>query len=332
VARWEVRVTSLAGRGRRSVGLIVAVSLVSVSCGPEAATTGDNPFAGARLYVDPGSSAARAAGAMRATQPREAAALDKIAQHSQADWFGDWDSASTVRQTVATRRRTIRAAGALPVFVVYDLPLRDCHGYSGGGAASPSGYRSWIRRFAAGLGPGPAAVLVEPDGLAQLGCLRPAQRATRLALLRYAVRTLAARPEIGVYLDAGHRGWLPVATMAERLLAAGLADARGFSVNVSNYDSTSAEVAYGRRLSSRVGGKQFVVDTSRNGLGANGEWCNARGRALGPRPTVAPAEPRVDAYLWVKLPGESDGACNGGPPAGRWWTTYAVGLAERARW
>jgi endoglucanase len=32
----------------------------------------------------------------------------------------------------------------------------------------------------------------------------------------------------------------------------------------------------------------------------------------------------------VKPPGESDGECNGGPAAGRWWPEYALGLAQRA--
>ncbi|CAM5532402.1 glycoside hydrolase family 6 protein [Streptomyces hirsutus] len=36
----------------------------------------------------------------------------------------------------------------------------------------------------------------------------------------------------------------------------------------------------------------------------------------------------MDAYLWVKRPGESDGECKGGPKAGEWWEDYAVKLAE----
>ena len=34
--------------------------------------------------------------------------------------------------------------------------------------------------------------------------------------------------------------------------------------------------------------------------------------------------------LWIKTPGESDGECHGGPAAGAWWPTYALGLARRA--
>ncbi|MCW2873942.1 glycoside hydrolase family 6 protein, partial [Actinacidiphila oryziradicis] len=39
----------------------------------------------------------------------------------------------------------------------------------------------------------------------------------------------------------------------------------------------------------------------------------------------------VDAYLWVKRPGESDGSCRGAPPAGQWWSDYALRLARAAQ-
>ena len=57
-------------------------------------------------------------------------------------------------------------------------------------------------------------------------------------------------------------------------------------------------------------------------------WCNPPGRALGETPTTKTGNPRVDAYLWVKRPGESDGACGrGAPAAGQWWPQYALELA-----
>lgn len=51
------------------------------------------------------------------------------------------------------------------------------------------------------------------------------------------------------------------------------------------------------------------------------------GRALGEVPTTRTGDELVDAYLWVKRPGESDGDCKGGPKAGAWWPEYALGLA-----
>jgi endoglucanase len=95
---------------------------------------------------------------------------------------------------------------------------------------------------------------------------------------------------------------------------------------------SAGERAYGGQLSRLIGGKHFIVDTSRNGLGPapDGSWCNPSGRALGERPTTATGDPLADAYFWIKRPGESDGTCNGGPAAGQWWGDYALGLAKRA--
>jgi endoglucanase len=39
---------------------------------------------------------------------------------------------------------------------------------------------------------------------------------------------------------------------------------------------------------------------------------------------------QVDAYLWTGVPGNSAGSCNGGPPAGTFWSARAIGLAARA--
>ncbi|WP_225858950.1 glycoside hydrolase family 6 protein [Streptomyces albicerus] len=60
-------------------------------------------------------------------------------------------------------------------------------------------------------------------------------------------------------------------------------------------------------------------------------WCNPPGRALGTPPTVQTGVPLLDAYLWIKRPGESDGTCRGGPDAGQWWPSYALELARNAR-
>ena len=89
----------------------------------------------------------------------------------------------------------------------------------------------------------------------------------------------------------------------------------------------------------------FIVDTSRNGLGpdsmqtyaaapydqptsvisslASGDWCNPPSAGLGIKPTAATgvnlssldsylpgSPPLLDAYLWVKTPGQSDGQCD----------------------
>jgi endoglucanase len=233
---------------------------------------------------------------------------------------------------VDRRVSTIAAAGAVPVLVAYNIPNRDCSGgYSAGGATDGAAYRDWIRRFALGIGARRAVVILEPDALAQLGqCGDPAQQQARLDMLWDAVQVLKGNAATSVYVDAGHSNWLSADVAAARLDAAGVAQADGFSLNVSNFNPTANEVAYGKAVASRIGGKHFVVDTSRNGLGPSTTWCNPSGEALGARPTASTGDASVDAFLWVKRPGESDGTCNGGPNAGTFWTDYALGLAQRA--
>jgi endoglucanase len=72
-----------------------------------------------------------------------------------------------------------------------------------------------------------------------------------------------------------------------------------------------------------------VVDTSRNGNGPLGdEWCDPKGRAVGTPTTTATGDPRIAAFLWVKLPGESDGCIAG---AGRFVPERAFELATAKR-
>jgi endoglucanase len=172
--------------------------------------------------------------------------------------------------------------------------------------------------------------VLEPDAVAQMTCLPATGQQERLALLRDAVALLKAAGA-AVYIDAGNARWVGAADMATRLKSAGIAQADGFSLNVSNFISTSANVAYGEAVSSRVSGKHFIIDTSRNGMGgtSDGQWCNPSGQALGETPTTRTGHRLVDAFLWIKYPGESDGPCNGGPSAGTWWPEYALGLARQ---
>ena len=304
---------------------------------PAAATTppaaAGNPLAGARLYVDPDSDARREI-ARRSGDRSAVAALTRIADQPLARWYGDWVPASRVRGEVAARSTAAAAAGAVPSFVVYAVPGRDCGQYSAGGLSGPAAYAEWVRAFAAGLGDRRAVVVLEPDALAQLDCLSPTARAERTAMLRDAVAVLRSAPGAVVYLDAGNAGWVPADQMAARLREAGVAQARGFAVNVSNFGRTASEQAYGDDLAARLGGSHYVVDTSRNGLGpATGPeaWCNPQGRALGDRPTTDTTSRSADAYLWIKMVGQSDGDCGRGEPAaGTWWPEYAIGLATRA--
>jgi cellulose 1,4-beta-cellobiosidase len=107
-------------------------------------------------------------------------------------------------------------------------------------------------------------------------------------------------------------------------------------IDWNNYiDELSYVRAYQPVLSSAVGHQvSMVIDTSRNGWGGPerptgtssstdpitymdesrtdrrihlGNWCNQAGAGIGERPQASPTS-GVDAYVWVKPPGESDGS------------------------
>jgi endoglucanase len=259
--------------------------------------------------------------------------MDKIASQSAAEWLGEWSG--NVRDFVKGRVGMITKAGALPVFIAYDAPDRDCGQYSAGGADSTSEYLKWIADVGNGVGERKAVLILEPDLLGLIDkCTAANAQQTRYDMLREAVKTLKAYPKLVLYIDAGNPNWIPAPEMAKRLQNAGLEYADGFSLNVSNYVGTPENLAYGKALSSLTGGAHFVIDTSRNGNGAPEDkaWCNPPDRALGLRPTFNTGEPNCDAFLWLKRPGESDGTCNGGPRAGDFWPVSALALAKGAKW
>ena len=294
-----------------------------------------NPFAGQTWWVKPNSNAAKTAAQWRAAgRTADADQLQKIASEPGAAWFGDWNG--NVQADVANTLAKARVGGATQsVLVAYRAGLR-----AACTAGSQKRYRTWIQAFAAGIGYSRAAVVLEPDGLPGLAseCHTPQAQRAQLAMFADAVSVLAALPNAAVYLDAGNKGWNPAATMAQRLAAAGVAKARGIALNVSNFDATPNEVGYGKQIIAALGmpDKRLLIDTSRNGQGANRVWCNPAGRGLGHRPTANTGDPAVDAYFWVKTPGESDGNWSGcdqagtAPAAGTWWPGYALGLARRS--
>jgi len=289
-----------------------------------------------RLYADPRNPLWAAAAQLGVTGHKaEAAELKAIAGTPSGIW-----AAGQPGEMQEVRRVTLAAdrAHAIPVIVAYNLPGRDaCGKLSASPGPAASAYETWVGQLAAAIGTGDDIVIVEPDGLpdAVRGCLSPSQTSVRFQLLRYAMRKLGGLPHARVYLDAGNPGMFQdPSQLAQPLERAGLRYGRGFSANVSNFQWTGNVVTWSQRLERALGGRVgAVVDTSRNGRGPyngpdNPQWCNPPGRALGPAPGLDPGPAGIDAYLWIKDPGASDGPCNGGPPAGQYWPQYAAELAQ----
>jgi endoglucanase len=368
----------------------------------------------------------------------DAKLIAKMITTPQAVWFTG-GTPKSVQQDVKNTVKLAAALRSIPVLVAYNIPFRDCAQFSAGGATTVDEYKAWIDGFAAGIGNAQAVVILEPDGLGIIPWYNPfADRDTwvtnpnyewcqpaeadpataaadRFAMLNYAVDALKAKPNVSVYLDGTHSGWLGAGDAADRLYQAGVLRADGFFLNVSNYRFTEHLVKYGTWISKCIwfgdpgsgswgaghfewcasqysspngpvdpndfstwiytdqwytdnvesqtwvpypgdaGLKHFVVDTSRNGQGPwtpmvsypdAQDWCNPPGRGVGLRPTMDTGNTLIDAYLWIKIPGESDGECTRGlgpggttvdpewgiidPAAGQWFPQMALQLAQNA--
>jgi len=129
---------------------------------------------------------------------------------------------------------------------------------------------------------------------------------------------------------------------------------RGFSSNVSNYNpyqtnnppsytagSPSADesryaTSLGNAMRERGLPTNFIIDQGRvaqNGARKEwGEWCNISPAGFGQPFTTNTNNPNVDAIVWVKPGGESDGQCgmSGAPVAGAWFDAYAQMLTQNA--
>lgn len=243
---------------------------------------------------------------------RTAAIRERIASQPAGKWFGAWSGDIGVAV-----EKYVSAAAALkqvPILVAYNIPGRDCGQYSAGGAGTNEAYQYWIRTFAGAIGLQKAVVILEPDALPQLDCLNDEGRSTRLQLFRYAVEQLQMKaPNAMLYLDAGNSTWITPSVIASRLIAAGVASARGFSLNVSNYQATGDNTAYGHAVNAELMrqrgiSKPFVIDTSRNGNGPYGsQWCDPPGRKLGTPSRQSTDGSQPEMTLWIKVPGEADG-------------------------
>jgi cellulose 1,4-beta-cellobiosidase len=381
---------------------VVGLAMLLVSCAtapkPVAVTPATtppapaiNPFADARLFVNP--EYTKAVEGLVTAHPGEADALKKLSVIPTAIWLS-WiaDTKDVARYLdLALQQQKTGGKPVITTFVVYDLPNRDCNAAASAGElpASPEGearyQREYIDVIAAAFAAHPdqrIAAILEPDSVGNLitNLENPKCQAAEGIYKRgiaYAIAKLSL-PNVFIYVDAAHSGWLgwpknivKTAPMFKEILtmAGGPDRIRGFATDVSNYNpakdptnpkrdphaAPNDELGYVVDLNKAleaegITGKGFIIDTSRDGKAyirtSPGNWCNIKGAGLGERPQAAPA-PLVDAYLWVKPPGESDGvadakaprfdqncasddAAPGAPQAGKMFDSYVIDLLKNA--
>lgn len=350
-----------------------------------------NPFAGAAFFVDPHYSQKVQASIEQA--PDLEPLLAKVKDQPTALWLDRIEAVDKVPDWLEGAEQQSRAAGrpAVPVFVIYDLPNRDCAAKASNGELKieEDGERRYREEYIDVIAAHFRAhseqrivAVIEPDSLpnliSNLGVKKCAvSQDVYVASVAYALSRLSL-PNVALYLDAAHAGWLGweanqrrMGQLVKRVLdmAGGTDRIVGFATNVSNYNALEGD--WGRRLESSnpspnelayvasfrqtlkdvgVGDKNFLIDTSRNGQAEIrtrwGNWCNIVGAGLGARPTITPGD-GIDAYLWIKPPGDSDGtaddtaarfdancasldAAPGAPEAGEWFHPYFLELVKNA--
>ncbi len=350
-----------------------------------------NPFSGATMYVNPDYTAK--ANAEAASQSGTlAAAMRTVGQQPQAVWM---DRIAAVPSLATHLDATLAQGKNLFLGVVYDLPGRDCaalasNGELPGTAEGLARYKTeYIDPIVATVSQSKYANLrivfvVEPDSLPNLvtnlsdpECAQMESQGIYAQGIQYAVNQLAARPNVYLYLDAGHSGWLGWPNNFDgwinkmNTISSGFTGGKGaihgFVDDTANtlpteepfiddnttvggrpvrestfYDwnpyveeRTFAIAMQQRFASAGWTGVGMLIDTSRNGWGGSqrptaaststdlntwvnaskvdrrahrGLWCNPLGAGIGALPTASTGIANVDAFVWVKPPGESDGA------------------------
>lgn len=286
------------------------------------------PAVGTAIIAPSESKAARAlSGLTEGTE--EYAATAYLAQQPTAYWLTpEVDPIDEIGARMQSLLAEAREQQRPLAVVVYGLPERDCSAGHSAGGLDDAAYDDWTGIIGEALAGAPdvqKTVILEPDSLALAPeCGNVEERTSQL---RDAISRLAAT-NTWIYVDGGHSTWLPASQMAGLINGLGMNGViRGFATNVSNYNDTAPEFDYSHQLSGLTGGLHAVIDTSRNGAGSNGEWCNPSGRLVG-APGGTYGDGVVDTNLWIKPPGESDGTCNGGPVAGAWWPHAAIELTR----
>ncbi|KAF2436104.1 cellobiohydrolase-like protein II precursor [Tothia fuscella] len=275
----------------------------------------------------------------------------KVAKEPSFFWMDKMDKVPMIKEFVADAKK--KGGDQVIPLVVYDLPDRDCSALASngelsnanGGAAKYREYIAAIKKELQAAAPIRFVLVIEPDSLANLVTNMDKQKCAGAAANYRSLTVMALKelnlPNVRMYLDAGHGGWLgwdanlgkAAKLFADIYKQAGSPKSvRGLATNVANYNSWDASCAsytkgneqcnekrYIEKLGPELAKKgfpaHFIMDTSRNGVQPTkqiewGNWCNVIGTGFGKRPTANTGNEMLDAFVWIKPGGECDGTSN----------------------
>lgn len=277
-----------------------------------------------QLYVDAESSAALAL-----KNSKNTTTIKKLSVLAKTP-TGIWQTSGSDLSVFTAKMEKARSVSKSPIVVLYAIPNIGC---GSGGLANESSYIKWVAQRAKAIDGTKAIVVVEPDAVSMFNCLSGSQLEVRKKSLNGAINELS-KTDARIYIDAGHSEWVSPVDTVKRLQMLDMSKTDGISVNVSNYQTNADSKEFATNVLDQLAVPQLnaVVDTSRNGNGppAGNEWCNPLGRRVGTS-SVMKQDGRVAGYLWIKVPGESDGSgstCSNGTREGSFWLEYAIGLVS----
>ncbi|KAG4108182.1 glycoside hydrolase family 6 protein [Neocallimastix lanati (nom. inval.)] len=224
-------------------------------------TISGNPFKGVEFYINPYYVDEVDGAIAQMSDSSLIAKAEKMKTYSNAIWL------DTIKNMQSWLESNLKGALAehnstgkdiLTVFVVYDLPGRDCHALaSNGELLANSGdmerYKSEYIYVIEGhlkeYNSQPVVLIVEPDSLANLVTnleSTPACRDSEKYYLdghAYLIQKLGVLPHVAMYLDIGHAFWLgwddnreKAGKVYAKVISSGApGKVRGFTDNVSNY-------------------------------------------------------------------------------------------------
>ncbi|CAI5738175.1 unnamed protein product [Hyaloperonospora brassicae] len=260
--------------------------------------------------------------------PDLAFAIDAVEEYSIAAWYTDRLSPAD-RARMRKDMTTKCSEDARMTFVVYGIPNKDCNaGFSSSGSVkNAADYVKFLSELTTAVGDRKVLYVVEPDSVGLLaednGC---GVGAGYLENLKVAVKALSANKNAELYVDVGY--WTlendaqlknVVAAMKELVAEAKL---KGIAINTSNYRSNGQMEKLCTKFQTAMGSAKMtcIIDTSRNfNEPSTTDWCNVKEGGIGYPPTSETNITSIDYFMWLKVAGESDGTCLGGPDAGKFF-------------
>src|SRR5690242_4802228 len=100
-------------------------------------------------------------------QFKDAELLLRLVTVPQATWLTGGEPAAVAKQVREVLLQA-RLQRRVPVFVLYNIPGRDCSGFSAGGAQTTAAYTAWVDAITGAIGSRDAVAILEPDALALL--------------------------------------------------------------------------------------------------------------------------------------------------------------------